>query len=110
MHVVESPQIHLLGLAVARARGLSQVRVSVVHVMEDGALGFDEMLLGLDALDRITRVVRTAFSRLRDAHAEVASGQTPDVRVGDHCSFCRPVREFCTARPQGGAQPRPAGA
>lgn len=96
VHVAESGQMHLLGLAVARARGLSLVTVSVVHVTEDGALAFDEMLLGPDELDRIARAVRTAFARVRDAHAAVSGGRTPDVRVGDHCSFC-PAFRSCPA-------------
>jgi hypothetical protein len=88
--------MHLLGLAVARARGLSQVTVSVVHVTEDGALGFDEMLLGPDDLSRIARAVRKAFARVRDAQAAVSGGRTPNVRVGDHCSFC-PAFRSCPA-------------
>ena len=96
VHVVESGQMHFLGLAVARARGLSQVTVSFVHVMEDGALGFDELLLGPDELDRVARAVRTAFARVREARAAVSAGLTPDVRVGDHCSFC-PAYRACPA-------------
>jgi hypothetical protein len=70
--------------------------VSVVHVTEDGALAFDEMLLGPDELDRIVRTGRTAFALVRDAHAAVAGVRTPDVRVGDHCSFC-PAFHSCPA-------------
>jgi RecB family exonuclease len=96
VHVAESGQMHLLGLAVARARGLSQVTASVVHVMEEGALGFDEMILGPDELDRVARGVRTAFARVRDAHAAVSEWRMPDVRVGGHCSFC-PAYRACPA-------------
>jgi RecB family exonuclease len=96
VYAVESSQMQLLGLAVARARGLSQVCVSVVHVMEDGALDFDELLLGHDDLDRISQSVRTILSNVSQARVTVSSGQTPDVHVGEHCAFC-PAYHACPA-------------
>ncbi len=66
VHVVESAQMKLLGLAVARALKLSQVCVSIVHVMDDGTLSFDELLLGNDELDRIARTVRKTISRVSE--------------------------------------------
>jgi hypothetical protein len=88
--------MQLLGLAVARAWGLTETRVSVVHVTEDGALDFDELWLGADALDRIAREVRTTPSRVAAVREEVTAGRTPDVRVGDHCTFC-PAYRACPA-------------
>jgi RecB family exonuclease len=96
VHVVESSQMKLLGLMIARAKGLSQVCVSIVHVSEDGAMDFDELLLRSEDLDRIAQSVRTILSHVSEARRTVAQGQTPDVSVGDHCAFC-PAYRACPA-------------
>lgn len=96
VHAAESGQMRLLGLAVARARGLEGVCVSIVRVIDDGTLGFDEVWLGPDDLDRIARHVRSTVSRVAAAREAVSAGVTPDVAVGNHCVFC-PAYRACPA-------------
>lgn len=96
VYVSNSGQPRLLALALARARALSQLSIAIIQI--DGAGGYrrDELRLDADDLDRIANSVRVTFTNVMNMRALVARGQTPDVRVGEHCAYC-PAFRACPA-------------
>ncbi len=86
-----------LGLgAICTSKAYQDVVVSLVHLPEGGPDA--RVSKALDAIDLglIEDRVAAVWAHVQAARAVVASGKTPDVRVGPHCKYC-PAMASCPA-------------
>lgn len=97
---LETPQLSLLALAIAGARGLDSITVGIVQIDADdehvGApvtMTLDDGDLRMEAA-RVRRIVR----RVGEARHLVSIGKTPDVKITDDgCRYC-PCKLSCPGR------------
>lgn len=93
---VQTLQLVVNALAVARARGLDSVTVAIAHVQGDRVHVTSRTLDAID-LAAAAAQVRGIVERINDARAIVASGRVPDVYPSeDACRYC-PCMASCPA-------------
>lgn len=92
----DSWQLTLAALAVSRAHGLDEVTVQIVQKQPSGPPAVRSRTLDTIDLAVAADAVRRTWERVTEARALVASGRVPDVRRGDHCTYC-PAWRSCPA-------------
>lgn len=87
----ESAQLLTCALLVARAWNVSTVAVGFVHVRSNGTHWTEMATLDAFDLDAHFDTLRETAARIAQAEERIAAGQTPDVKRGPWCRWCKSV-------------------
>jgi hypothetical protein len=92
----ENPQLLFGALGVALTRGVYSVRLSAIHIRQDGTHWRDPAEVDALDLDAFELRLRRIWQRTQEAREVIASGRTPDVSRGPWCRYC-PAAQACPA-------------
>lgn len=96
-HPFRNAQLRFLGLCAARAYGVSNVRLGVLHAAEGRKAWWSWATLDAFEVSTVAADMKALVERIGWAKKAVAKGETPRLTIGDHCNFC-PARFGCPGR------------
>jgi hypothetical protein len=84
----ENLQIKMLALAAARVAGVDEAVAGLIYLRDDGTSRRESIHLDAFGLVEVEDQLSEMARKVRSVQELVARGETPSVKVGDHCHYC----------------------